>query len=122
MAVDIDLEAMELPFGFETTASQQFATVLFDRPEEDSTDCKITVITRDGMVNQFMSNNTHNPSIRRHASCVYVMEEFNNTFMRICTIQHKGITLLEVEEVFEQELIDLGLAEYIRPVDDFIHP
>ncbi len=87
--------------GFMEYSSQQFATVLFDR-SEDAEQCLITVI-KDGKINQFDGDNTYNPSMRRHASCVYVMEESHTNFIKICTIQHKGCTLVEVHSVSNEE-------------------
>lgn len=89
--------------NFEEASSQQFATVLFDRPE-DSEKTLITVI-KDGKINQFDGDNKYNPSARRHSSCVYVKEEWSDgKTIKICTIQHKGITLVEAHSVSEDEI------------------
>ncbi len=89
--------------GFDVTSSQQFATVLFDR-HEDSASSLITVI-KDGEVNQFEGNNKYNPSARRHSSCVYVKEEWDNgKTIKICTVQHKGTTFVELHRVSDDEL------------------
>lgn len=86
---------------FEVSSSQQFATVLFDRDEDQSTSL-ITVI-KDNKINQFSGNNKYNPSSRRHASCVYVKEEADDKTIKICTVQHKGTTLVEIHDVDEEE-------------------
>lgn len=97
---------MELNFdaiNFEVNSSQQFATVIFDRGEDgEKTD--ITVI-KDGKINQFEGDNRFNPSARRHSSCVYVTEEWQDgKNIKICTIQHKGTTLVEIHEVSQDEI------------------
>ena len=95
----IDYEEID----FEVYESQQFATVLFDR-EEDADTTLITVI-KDKKVKQFEGDNKYNPSKRRHSSCVYVREEQDpTTVIKICTIQHKGETLLEIHKVPKEEL------------------
>lgn len=89
--------------SFEECSSQQFATVLFDRAE-DSEKTFITVI-KDGKINQFDGDNKYNPSGRRHSSCVYVKEEWSDgKTIKICTIQHKGVTLIEIHSVSESEI------------------
>jgi hypothetical protein len=88
---------------FEIHSSQQFATVLFDRSEDD----KKTLITiiQDGVIKQIDGNNKYNPSARRHSSCVYVKEEWEGgKVIKICTIQHKGTTLIQVHRVQQDEL------------------
>ena len=88
---------------FQEYQSQQFATVLFDRPE-DAEDTLITVI-RDGKINQFDGDNKYNPSARRHSSCVYVKQEFDDSeCIKICTIQHRGSTLVQIHSVSQDEL------------------
>ena len=88
---------------FEVHSSQQNATVLFDRSEDKETSL-ITVI-KDGKINQFEGNNKYNPSARRHSSCVYTREEWDGgKTIKICTIQHKGTTLIEVHSVSQDEL------------------
>ncbi|MCF7971918.1 MAG: hypothetical protein K9L22_12235 [Methylococcaceae bacterium] len=88
---------------FEECSSQQFATVLFDRGE-DAEQTLITIV-KDGKINQFTGDNKYNPSLRRHASCVYVREEFEDgKTIKICTVQHKGLTLIEVHSVSDDEL------------------
>jgi Cdc6-like AAA superfamily ATPase len=87
---------------FEEYSSQQFATVLFDR-SEDAAETLITTI-KEGKINQFDGDNRYNPSARRHSSCVYVREEGDRKTIKICTIQHKGTTLVEVHSVSEEEL------------------
>jgi len=88
---------------FEENSSQQFATVLFDRGE-DQEEAKITII-KNGKINKFTGDNKYNPSARRHSSCVYVKEEWEDgKTIKICTIQHKGNTLIEVHSVSNDEL------------------
>jgi hypothetical protein len=87
---------------FEVNSSQQFATVLFDRPE-DSSKTLITVI-KDKKVHQFDGDNKYNPSARRHSSCVYVGGEYDVKVIKICTIQHKGTTSIELYKVDQEEL------------------
>lgn len=88
---------------FEVNSSQQFATVIFDRGE-DSEMTDITVI-KDGKINQFKGDNRFNPSVRRHSSCVYIKQEWSGgKTIKICTIQHKGTTLVEIYDVLQEEL------------------
>lgn len=88
---------------FEVNSSQQFATVIFDR-DEDSEMTDITVI-KDGKINQFKGDNRFNPSVRRHSSCVYIKQEWSGgKTIKICTIQHKGTTLVEIYDVLQEEL------------------
>lgn len=96
--------------SFEFGSSQTLGTVIFDR-DEDSEECQITVIKR-GKIIQFTSNeyngvNQYNPSDRRTASCVYLKEECSNVFVKICTIQHKGNTFVELRTVSSCEILDL---------------
>lgn len=95
--------------GFEICSSQQIATVLFDRQENSET-ASITVL-RDGKITQFDGHNKYNPSKRRHASCVYVREECSDDTIKICTIQHKGITFVELHSVSDEEQSYLLLVE-----------
>ena len=88
--------------NFEIYSSQQFATVLFDRAE-DSELTAITII-KDGKIKKIDGDNKYNPSLRRHSSCVYVEEENGGKTIKICTIQHKGVTLVEVHKVDQNEL------------------
>ena len=87
---------------FDTSLSQQFATVVFDRGEDDET--SLITIVKDGKINQFNGHNKYNPSKRRHSSCVYIKEEDGDNIIKICTIQHKGNTLLEIHKVTKDEL------------------
>lgn len=97
--------------------SQQFATVTFDRGE-DARRCKVTVLI-DGIIYTKVSNNKYNTSKRRWSSCVYVAEEFSmvdpetherlkpheyRNVVKICTVQHKGYTLVELHPVDADEL------------------
>jgi hypothetical protein len=96
---EIEYEGLD----FEVNASQQFATVVFER-NEDAEQALITVI-RNGKINQFEGNNKYNPSARRWSTCIYVKEEWEGgKVIKICTIQHKGITLIEVHSVDQDEL------------------
>jgi len=88
---------------FEVNSSQQFATVIFDR-NEDEQNTLITIL-KDGKINQIDGDNRFNPSARRHSSCVYAHEEWEGgKVIKICTIQHKGITLIEIHSVSDEEL------------------
>jgi hypothetical protein len=88
---------------FEVHSSQQFATVVFDR-SEDEEQALITII-KGGMINQFKGNNKYNPSARRISTCIYTKEEWQDgKVIKICTIQHKGTTLVEVHGVDQAEL------------------
>lgn len=88
--------------NFEVTSSQQFATVVFER-YEDEQEVLITII-KNGKINQFEGNNLYNPSPRRHSTCVYVKEEWDDgDIIKICTIQHKGTTRIEVYSVGHEE-------------------
>jgi hypothetical protein len=96
-----ELEFEEL--DFEIYSSQQFATVLFDRNEDDEK--TLITIIKDGVIKQVDGNNKYNPSARRHSSCVYVKEEWEGgKVIKICTIQHKGTTLIQVHRVQQDEL------------------
>ena len=91
---------------FTEYSSQQFATVIFDRTEDQET-ADITVFS-DGKINQFKGTNKYNPSSRRQSSCVYVEEEGEKgKTIKICTIQHKGSTLIEIHSVSGEELMYL---------------
>ncbi len=82
--------------------SHQFATVSFDRGEDDK-DVTITVI-HEGKVTQWMGDNTYNTSLRRQSSAVYLKEESEDgEVAKLCTIQHKGITYLELHKVSASE-------------------
>ncbi len=98
---------------FECYGSQQFATVSFDR-NEDGEKTLITII-KDGKIKQIDGDNKYNRSARRHSSCVYVKEECDQKFIKICTIQHKGETLIEIHEVDEEEILYL-FADYNKCV------
>ena len=88
--------------GFEVHSSQQFATVVFDRVEDDEK--TLITIFKDGKIKQIDGDNRYNPSARRHSSCVYVKEEWEDgKIIKICTIQHKGTTLLEIHSVSHEE-------------------
>lgn len=87
---------------FDVYNSQQFATVIFDRIE-DSPETDITVV-KDGKIHQFKGDNRFNPSLRRWSSCVYAQEENSDKVIKICTIQHKGDTRIEIHEVSSDEL------------------
>lgn len=96
-----ELEYEEI--SFEANSSQQFATVVFDRKEDDEKSF-ITII-KDGRINQFEGSNKYNPSARRRSTCVYTKEEWDDgDTIKICTIQHKGTTLVEVHSVDQEEL------------------
>ena len=89
--------------NFEVHSSQQFATVIFDRSEDSET--TLITVFKDGKIKQFDGDNKYNPSARRHSSCVYVTEEWEGgKNIKICTIQHKGTTLVEIHEVSNEEL------------------
>ena len=99
LLLDIPLENLD----FNIAGSQQFATVIFDRCE-DNVDSLITVI-EDGKINQYNGDNKYNPPEIRHSSCVYVKEEASLTkVIKICTIQHKGNTEVEIHSVSIDEL------------------
>ena len=100
---------------FETHSSQQFATVVFDRTEDDE-EALITV-TKNGKTFKFIGDNTYNPSSRRRATCVYVHQEDNPLqIIKICVVQHKGTTSINIYDVDLRELIELSLisADWIR--------
>ncbi|WP_278414019.1 hypothetical protein [Stutzerimonas kunmingensis] len=98
------LKELELDgINFSVESSQQFATVVFDRAEDDD-ECSITILS-DGKINQFTGDNRYNPSVRRFSTCVYVREEWDDgDVVKICTIQHKGVTLVEVHSVAADEI------------------
>lgn len=98
------LKELELDgIGFSVESSQQFATVVFDRAEDDG-ECSITIISG-GQINQFIGDNRYNPSARRVSTCVYVREEWDDgDVIKICTIQHKGTTQVEVHSVTTAEM------------------
>lgn len=101
MALLKEIDFEDIPF--EVGASQQFATVIFDR-EDDAETCFITVL-KDGKIKQFEGHDKYNPSRRRVATSVYVKEEWpDGKVIKICTIQHKGLTLIEVHSVDQDEL------------------
>jgi len=76
---------------------------LFDR-DEDSEKTLITII-KDKKIKQIDGDNIYNPSARRHSSCVYLEEEWEDgKVVKICAIQHKGTTLMEIHKVSKEEL------------------
>lgn len=88
---------------FEEYSSQQFATVVFDRSEDE--DLALITVIKDRKINQFEGSNQYNPSARRWSTCVYVKEEWEGgKVIKICTIQHKGTTLIEIHGVDQQEV------------------
>ena len=100
--------------SFEIHSSQQFATVVFQR-SEDEEQALITII-RDGLVGQFKGSNKYNPSTRGISTCVYAKEEgMGGKHFKICTLQHKGHTQVEVHNVEYAELY--GLFKNIEPVE-----
>ena len=88
---------------FDINSSKLFATVVYERDEDKKVVLIITI--KDGKVKQFNGNNKYNPSKRRNSTCIYIEEEKNeNTIIKICTIEHKGNTLLEIHKVTLDEL------------------
>lgn len=64
----------------------------------------ITVI-KDRKIQQFKGDSHFNPSARRHSTCVYVKEErADGKNIKICTIQHKGNTFVEIHDVLPEEI------------------
>lgn len=101
MALLKNLEYEEI--AFEVNSSQQFATVIFDRGEDEEQ--PLITIIKGGKINQLSGNNKYNPSARRRSTCVYAKEECDGgKIIKICTIQHKGTTLVEVHSVDQEEL------------------
>jgi hypothetical protein len=92
---------------FFAMGSQQFATVIFDRGEDSKT-CHIVVTIVGGETYEILGNNKYNPSLRRISTCVYVVEEGepiqDQKIIKICTIQHKGNTLIEIHSVDDAEI------------------
>ncbi|WP_299143088.1 short-chain dehydrogenase [uncultured Vibrio sp.] len=110
-----ELDYSDFDFDFEEYSSQQFATVIFER-SEDAERVSITVL-KDGKINQFTGDNRYNPSSRRHASSVYVREECSDgKVIKICTIQHKGTTSVEVHSVSDEELAYLFGVEDVNGI------
>lgn len=82
---------------FEWYSSQQFATVVFENGQ--------TTVLRDGLVDEFKYDGEYNPSRDRNSSCVYVKEEWEDgKVVKICTIQHKGLTMIEIHSVDKKEM------------------
>jgi hypothetical protein len=90
----------------EFNLTQQFATVEFNRKEDDK-ECIASVLKGGQFYQVLLFNNDYNPSARRHSSCVYVRNENENEFFKICTIQHKGTTSVKHYPVTHEEIIDL---------------
>lgn len=102
---DYDDSKFDSIFDFHN--SQQFATVIFDRTE-DATETTITTV-QNGIINQFKGDNKYNPSDRRISTCVYIIEEESNHVVKLCTVQHKGITTTQLWDVKRAELTYLKL-------------
>lgn len=109
-AVDFDIDQ----WGVNSCGCRQFATVLFDR-SEDEEESKITIITGQGFVNQKIGHNRYNPSSRRQSVCTYIQNECGfDSIIKFCVIQHKGQTHFEIHSVLFDEMdylfhgIDLG--------------
>ena len=94
---------------FNLYASQQFATVSFDR-KEDADIVNITVL-KDGKVSTFKGNNQYNISPRRNSSCVYIRQEYGSKIIKVCTWQHKGITDVKAYKVSREEYNYLFVEE-----------
>lgn len=90
---------------FEVYSSQQFATIVFDRGEDE--ECVLITVIKNRKINQFEGDNRYNVSSRRISTCIYAREEAENEdgkVIKICIIQHKGVTLVEVHSVDKEEL------------------
>ncbi len=99
---------------FDFFSSQQFATVTFDRTEDDT---KSTITTiQNGKINQFIGDNKYNPSQRRISTCTYIIEETSDKVVKFCTIQHKGQTVHQVLPVDQNEIEYLKIdPQRIKP-------
>lgn len=86
--------------------THQFATVIFDR-DEDNEAVHTTVIVDDG-VETFIGTSQYNPSRRRHSTCVYIADECTCHVSKVAVIQHKGKTLVEVHRVGTDEITYLA--------------
>jgi hypothetical protein len=83
---------------------QQFATVFFDRKEDDDT-ARITVVAGNGVITVKDGHNLYNPSSRRHSVCTYITDECDDTYIqKFCVIQHKGGTIFEIHSVSKEEM------------------
>jgi hypothetical protein len=99
---DVDFDDVDI----EIFPSQQFATVVFHR-SEDEEQALITVI-HNGLVSQFKGSNKYNPSTRRISTCVYAKEEgYGGKYFKICTLQRTGTTRVEARNVERAELYEL---------------
>ncbi len=103
------LEELEFEFDnsyFTFNSSQQFATIVFDICYDKF---NITVSTIDSYRRIKSCANDkyqqYNPSSQSSSTCVYVREQDNDKkVVKICTIQHKGKTLIQIYKVNESEL------------------
>jgi hypothetical protein len=104
------LEELEFKsIDFEFNSSQQFATVVFDIYHNEF---DITVL-KQGSYDRFkgtLAYEKYNPSSERSSTCVYVREENNiERVIKICTIQHKGKTKVQIYNVDKLELKEFNL-------------
>lgn len=91
----------------------QFATIIFER-EEDEEKCLITVASTEG-TRTFIGDNSYNPSSRRRGTSIYVRHEGDSkNFFKITIKQHKGETILDIEEVDKKELLYFFTEKYIK--------
>ncbi len=105
----------KLPFGNHYT--QPLATVYF-KGTDYGRGTSATVILNSGKVIRIPKSvavSKINPSSRRTATSAYIHEESNpEKVWKVSTIQHKGQTLIEIDEVSDEEIDILRLRKYIN--------
>ncbi len=95
----------DIHFDFDGTGGQTFATVTFQRRNEDDEACEITVIQKGLITKQVVGDNKYNPSNRRSATCVYLLEDAGDEgdMKRIEIIEHKGLIGVGFADVDKDE-------------------
>ena len=108
MSLESKIESLEVKNyceDFFFLGSHRFATVIFTGNNEAQ-------IIRNG---KFFSKHDnvggYAPQCNGDSSCDYVYEEGSNRVIKICTLQHKGNTSIEILPVSNDELVALFLFE-----------
>ncbi len=95
-------------FDFDGEGGQHFATVFFDR-EEDDTKCLITIVSAGVVYQSFIGNNKYNPSPRRISQVTYLINdgyEVLPQIAKIATVFHKGNIERTLHKNVKQEEMD----------------
>lgn len=96
-------EELEPKCDFEFNSSQPFATVIFNVYTKGF---DVTIVKQDS-VKQSNSDTKYERYVLSEGSstCVYVREQdYPEKVIKICTIQHEGITSIQIMDVEKDEL------------------